>query len=295
MNYRIISDGDCDLDPVLAKEKNITIVPFYVSFDDKTYQKEIAEIGIRDFYDRMVADPTTFPKSSMPSVQDYVDVFKPIVMAGEAIICMCITVKFSGSYQSAMTARDMVLEEYPDAQIAVIDTTINTVLQGIYVLEAVKLRDAGVPYEEALERLEAIKETGRIFFTVGSIDYLQHGGRIGKVAGAAVSVLGIKPLITLKEGEIFSSGVARGRKKSLDKVIALLKAYLKERNATPETYEIVVGYGYDIEEGEEFRQRVISELAAEFGEYQIDKFQIGATIAVHTGPYPLGVGVLKRA
>lgn len=295
MKYRIVSDGDCDLDPALARERDITVVPFYVSFDDKTYQKEIAEIGIRDFYERMVSDPGTFPKSSMPSVQDYADVFTPIVEAGEAIICMCITVKFSGSYQSAMTAREMVLEEHPDAQITVIDTTMDTVLQGIYVLEAAKLRDAGVPYEEAVARLEAVKETGRIFFTVGSIDYLQHGGRIGKVAGAAVSVLGIKPLITLKEGEIFSSGIARGRKKSLDKVVALLKDYLKEHNATAETYIIVVGYGYDISEAEQFRQRVVSELASASDEYRIDKFQIGATIAVHTGPYPLGVGVLKRA
>ena len=295
MNYRIVSDGDCDLGPAIAREKDITVVPFYVSFDDTTYQKEIVEIGIRDFYERMVSDPATFPKSSMPSVQDYVDVFTPIVEAGEAIICMCITVKFSGSYQSAMTARDMVLEEHPDARITVMDTTMDTVLQGIYVLEAAKLRDAGVSYEEAVARLEAVKETGRIFFTVGSIDYLQHGGRIGKVAGVAVSVLGIKPLITLKEGEIFSSGIARGRKKSLDKVIALLKDYLKEQNATPETYTIVVGYGYDIEEAEQFRKTVIAELSDLFGEYQIEKFQIGATISVHTGPYPLGVGVLKHA
>lgn len=295
MNYRIISDSDCDLDPAVAEQKNITVVPFYVSFDETTYQKEREEIGVREFYERMVKEPGVFPKSSMPSTQDYIDVFTPAVEAGEAVICMCITVKFSGSYQSAMTAKEMVLEQYPDAKITVMDTTMDTVLQGLFVLEAVKLRDRGVPYEEAVARLEAIKETGRIFFTVGSVDYLQHGGRIGKVASAAVSVLGIKPLITLKEGEIFSSGIARGRKKSIDKVIVLLKEYLRERNATPDTYEIVVGYGYDIEEGEALRQRAMKELQDEFGAYQIDKYQIGATIGVHTGPYPLGFGVLKRA
>ncbi len=295
MNYRIISDSDCDLDPAVAEQKNITVVPFYVSFDETTYQKEREEIGVREFYERMVKEPGVFPKSSMPSTQDYIDVFTPAVEAGEAVICMCITVKFSGSYQSAMTAKEMVLEQYPDAKITVMDTTMDTVLQGLFVLEAVKLRDQGVPYEEAVARLEAIKETGRIFFTVGSVDYLQHGGRIGKVASAAVSVLGIKPLITLKEGEIFSSGIARGRKKSIDKVIVLLKEYLRERNATPDTYEIVVGYGYDIEEGEALRQRAMKELQDEFGAYQIDKYQIGATIGVHTGPYPLGFGVLKRA
>lgn len=295
MNYRIISDSDCDLDPAVAEQKNITVVPFYVSFDETTYQKEREEIGVREFYERMVKEPGVFPKSSMPSTQDYIDVFTPAVEAGEAVICMCITVKFSGSYQSAMTAKEMVLEQYPDAKITVMDTTMDTVLQGLFVLEAVKLRDRGVPYEEAVARLEAIKATGRIFFTVGSVDYLQHGGRIGKVASAAVSVLGIKPLITLKEGEIFSSGIARGRKKSIDKVIVLLKEYLRERNATPDTYEIVVGYGYDIEEGEALRQRAMKELQDEFGAYQIDKYQIGATIGVHTGPYPLGFGVLKRA
>lgn len=295
MNYQIISDGSCDLDPALAEKKHITVVPFYVSMDETTYQKEIVEIGIREFYAKMVAEPTTFPKSSMPSVQDYVDVFTPVVKQGDAIICLCITSKFSGSLQSAVTARDMLLEQYPDAKITVMDTTVNTVLQGLFVLEAAALWEAGIPYEEAVSRLEKIRESGRIFFTVGSIDYLQHGGRIGKVAGAAVSVLGIKPLITLKEGEIFSSGVARGRKKSLDKVIGLLKAYLEENHADIRDYSIAVGFGYDYEEAVNFRDQVKAEISAKYGEFELPIYQIGATIAVHTGPYPLGIGIVKRA
>ena len=197
------------------QKKGVEVVPFYVSFDSESYQKEIVDIPIRTFYDQIVSDPTTYPKSSMPSVQDYVDVFTPIIQEGKAIICICITTKFSGSYQSAMNAKQMLLESFPDAKITVLDSTINTVLQGLYVVEAVKLYEANVPYEKVIEELETIKSTGRIFFTVGSIDYLQHGGRIGKLAGMAGSVLGIKPLITMKEGEIFSSGVARGRKNHL--------------------------------------------------------------------------------
>lgn len=294
MSYQIISDGSCDLGAALAAEKRITVVPFYVAFGGESYKKEIEEIGIRDFYNQMVENPTVFPKSSMPSVQDYADVFTPVIERGEAVLCLCITSKFSGSLQSAVTARDMLLEKYPQAQITVMDTTVNTVLQGIFVLEAVRLRDNGVPYEEAVARLEQVRDTGRIFFTVGSIDYLQHGGRIGKVAGAAVSVLGIKPLITLKEGEIFSSGVARGRKKSLDKVISLLKAYLEENHADIREYSICVGYGYDYEEAQAFQAQVKSEMASQYGDFDLPMFQIGATIAVHTGPYPLGVGIVKR-
>lgn len=187
MEYRIVTDGSCDLPPELCRQKNITVVPFYVSFDGEKYEKEIVEMPIRDFYDKMVAQPTVFPKSSMPSVQDYVDAFTPILEEKRAIICICITTKFSGSMQSALSARELVLENFPDAQITVIDATINTVLQGLYVLEAAKMYEAGVEYEAAVSELEAIKSTGRIFFTVGNIDYLKHGGRIGKLAGLAGS------------------------------------------------------------------------------------------------------------
>lgn len=294
--YTIISDGSCDLPKELTEKLNVTVVPFYVSFDDKNYMREMVDIPVREFYQRMVDNKGVYPKSSMPSVQDYLDVFLPVVEREEAVICICITEKFSGSVQSAMNARAMVLETYPDAQIAVINSTVDTVLQGIYVLEAVKLRDRGASFEEAVARLEEIKASGRIFFTVGDFDYLKHGGRIGKVAGVAVSVLGIKPLITLKEGEIFSSGITRSRKRSMDMVISLLLDYLKENGGNIDDYHICIGFGYDMEEAEAFRQKVMERLAeAGMPVDDLQKYQIGATISVHTGPYPLGVGIVRKA
>ena len=227
--YHIISDGSCDLPPELAARKNITVVPFYVSFDDEHYLKENVEIGIRDFYQQMVDRKGVYPKSSMPSTQDYVDVFRPYAQEGVPIICICITTKFSGSMQSALNAKSIVQESLPQAQITVIDATVNTVLQGQYVLEAAALRDSGVEYGACVARLEEIKGTGRIFFTVGDMEYLKHGGRIGKVSAVAGSVLGIRPVITLKEGEIFPSGIGRGRKRTTEKTISLLLEYLGDR------------------------------------------------------------------
>lgn len=293
--FHIISDGSCDLPPKLVKEKNVTVVPFYVSFDGEHYQKEIEEMGIRDFYQRMVEEPDVYPKSSMPSVQDYTEAFLPSARQGKPVICICITTKFSGSMQSAVNARSMVLEEYPDAKITVIDATVNTVLQGLYVLEAVYLRDSGAGYEEAVSRLEEIKSSGRIFFTVGSLEYLQHGGRIGKVAGIAGSLLGIKPLITLKQGEIFPSGIARSRKKSMEKTIELIVRYLDELKEPVDHFSIAVGYGYDYGEAVEYRDRVLSVLKEKYGLQELPIYQIGATIGVHTGPYPLGLGIMRKA
>ena len=293
--FHIISDGSCDLPMELAKKKNITIVPFYVSFDDVNYFKENVEIDIRDFYQQMVDKKGVYPKSSMPSIQDYEEAFLPFVKEELPIICICITTKFSGSMQSALNARELIREKYPQAEITVIDATINTVLQGQYVLEAASLRDNGVSYQDTVARLEEIKSTGRIFFTVGNMEYLRHGGRIGKVAAITGSVLDIRPVITLKQGEIFPSGLDRGRRRTLKKVMDLLLQYLKESSLGINCYSIAVGYGYDIEEGLAFRDQAIATLKEKA--YDIDEipvYQIGATIGVHTGPYPLGFGIIEK-
>lgn len=292
---QIISDGSLDLSRSLTGEKDIQVVPFYVSFDSKTYFKEIEEMDIREFYQKMVDKPDVFPKTSMPSVDDYYQVFAPLAAEGTPVICICITAKFSGSLQSANTARDMVLEEYPDARIAVIDSQVDTVLQGIYVLEACRLRDLGWEYDRIVERMLEIRESGRIFFTIGNIDYLKHGGRIGKLAGIAGSALKIKPLITLKEGEIFNSGISRNREKSMQKVVDLLREYLDERNAQPGEYSFVIGFGYDYDEACRFRDSLRDLVRERLGIEEISIYQIGATIGVHTGPYPIGVGIIRRA
>lgn len=293
--FHIVSDGSCDLPLKLAEEKNITVVPFYVSFDEEHYLKENVEIHIRDFYQQMVDKKGVYPKSSMPSIQDFREAFLPFVEAGIPVICICITTKFSGSMQSALNARELLLETYPHAEITVIDATINTVLQGQYVLEAAALRDSGFSYPDAVARLEEIKSTGRIFFTVGNMEYLKHGGRIGKVASLAGSVLDIRPVITLKQGEIFPSGMDRGRKRTLQKVIKLLLEYLRESSLGIESYSLAVGYGYDQGEGLSFRDQALSILQKEgFPIKSIPVYQIGATIGVHTGPYPLGFGIIEK-
>lgn len=292
---QIISDGSLDLPEELTKEKNIEVVPFYVSFDSEIYKREMKEIGVREFYQEMVDHPDVFPKTSMPSVHDYYEVFQKYAEQNIPMICICITQKFSGSMQSAVTAKDMILEEYPEAKLTVMDWTFNTVLQGMFVLEACRLRDAGLSYEKIVEALLPIRETGRIFFTIGSIDYLKHGGRIGKLAGIAAGALKIKPLITLKEGEIFNSGITRSRQKSMQKVVDMTEKYLDEVGAKPGEYSFCIGFGYDYEEACAFREMLKGLVKERLGIDEIGIYQIGATIGVHTGPYPIGIGILKKA
>lgn len=294
MSYQIITDSSCDLSLELIKEKHLRVVPFYVSFDEENYFKENEEIQVHEFYQKMIDNKDVYPKTSLPSVEDYVEAFTPYVKDGKDIICICITTKFSGSYNSASTAKDIILEDYPETKITVIDATVNTVLQGILVLEAVRMQENGLPYEEVVEGVERIKGTGRIIFTVGSMDYLIHGGRVGKVMKVAVNALKIRPMIILKEGEIFPFGIARSRKKSIQKIIDKTKAHFEEIGESPDDYEIVIGYGYDYEEAVEFRQELLDSLKTYSNKSEIDIYQIGAMIGVHTGPYPLGIGLIHK-
>ena len=295
MQFQIISDGSCDLTMELREKYNIQVVPFYVSFDGENYQKEIDEIGIRDVYERMVTEPDVYPKTSLPSVQNFVDAFLPHVKEGRAVICMTITSTLSGSYNAAANAKEIVLEDYPEAKITVINSLEATVTLGIYAIEAAKMRDAGYSYEKTVAVLTGeMMDRGRIFFTVGDLTYLQHGGRIGKLAGMAGSMLRLKPMITLKDGSIDSSGVARSRKKSMAKILELLKQYFEENNDDPKNYIYSLGFGYDEEEGKQFKKLLDEELQS-FGVTEPSHLvQIGATICVHTGPYAIGVGVMKK-
>ena len=105
----------------------------------------------------------------------------------------------------------------------------------------------------------------------------------------------IRPIITLKQGEIFPSGIDRGRKRTTKKVMNLLLKYLQESTLGIDCYSLAVGYGYDQEEGLAFREQALA-LLREKG-YGIDSmpvYQIGATIGVHTGPHPLGFGIIEK-
>ena len=296
-DFIVITDGSGDIPKEVIEARGIRVINFFVMLGSGEYLQQNVDIGDDEFYEWMVTHPGVYPKSSTPSTQDYLKVFTEIAEAGEKAIVLCITEKFSNSYQTACIALDLLREDYPDAQITVINSMVNTVLQGLMVLEACNMRDAGVPYAEAVERLYEIRPTGRIFFTIGSIDYLSHGGRIGKLAGKVTSALGIRPVITLKEGEIFLGGVGRGRAKTLDKTLKNAYDYLKESFTSREQFDICLGYGYDYNEAVEFRARVesILEELGLGGGGEIPITHISSVIAVHTGPYALGIGILAKA
>lgn len=288
--YKIVSDSACDLSKEYLEKHDVTIVPLSVSFDGEIYYRDGVDITRDQCYQKMVDDPKLFPKTSLPSVESYADVFRSFVEQGFPVVCFTITTLFSGSYNSAMNAKSLVEEDYPDANICVIDSKQNTVTQALLIDQFVKMLEDGLSFEQAMSKLDALMASARIFFTVGSLDYLKMGGRIGKVATAATGKLGVKPVIIMKDGDIGLGGIGRNRNKLKNSVLQVAKKYLDENNK--DNFIVSVGYGYDKEEGFEFMKEVESTLDVKLNTET--NVAIGIVSAVHTGPYPIGLGVIRK-
>lgn len=287
--YKIISDSACDLSQAYINEHNITIVPLSVSFDGENYLRDGIDITRNECYQRMVDNPGTYPKTSLPSVDSYYNVFKKYAEKDTPVICFTISLIFSGSYNSAMNAKGLVEEEYPDAKIYIIDTKQNTVTQALIIDQTVRMQNAGLPLEKTLEMIDKVIDSARIFFTVGSLDYLQMGGRIGKVAAAA-SKLDVKPVIIMKDGDIGLGGIGRNRNKLKKKVLAVADKYLTEKGK--DNFVISVGYGYDAAEGVSFMNELEETLGVKL--QSETNVAIGIVSGVHTGPHPIGLGCVQK-
>ena len=284
MKFGIVTDSSCDLPESYTMKEDVTVVSFYVSFDGENYLKEGKEAGITEFYQKMADNPDCYPKTSMPSVQDYIDAFLPLVKQGLPVLCICLTKNFSGSMQAAVSAKEEVEEEFPQAKIEVVNSQLVTALQGLFVKEAVKLRNQDVDLEIAVEALKKIRHTGQIFFTTKDLKYLEHGGRIGKAACLAGSMLNIKPILRFCDAELGSTELCRGRKKSLHKIIEKFIDYVEKEKIDLNEYTLVTGVGLMVHEFETFQEDLRTSLK-EKG-YHIETWetmQIGATIGVHTG------------
>lgn len=288
-DFQIFSDSSCDIPSELIQNYNIHVIPYYITFDQENYFKEHEEISNEEFYEKLSTH--IFPKTSLPSVQDYINAFQEVIEAGKDVLCFCLTHKFSGSYQSAVNAKNMLEEDYPEAKIVIVDSIQATAGQGLIVLQAAYMQQDNFTIDQVVEKIEVLKETARIMFTVDSLEYLQKGGRIGKVTSLVGTMLNLKPMIVLKETELVPYSNVRGRKKALEKVIAMVKEYFEETGESYDDYDFCMANATTMEETKKVQQKA-EELIGRTIDYPI--FQVGVTIGTYTGPGALGVCFVKK-
>lgn len=289
-DYQIFSDGACDIGFEKAAELNIQLIPFYVSIDHENYYKEIAEISLNDYFHYMTKEKG-YPKTSLPSIQDYIDAFRPALEAGKDILCLTMTRSLTASQESAMTAKSILEEDFPDARIEVINSWVATGAQMLLLMEMARMQKNGKSFDDVIAYAEKARGDARIHFMVGDLSYLEVGGRIGKLATLSGGLLKIKPIIILKDGEIGVGGVCRARKKGLTQIADVTRKHFQETGEDPSHYICTPGTNTIWDDMDDYYEIM---KAVTPGMECLPPFQIGATISSHTGPGTTGFCFVKK-
>jgi DegV family protein with EDD domain len=270
MGIRIITDSTSDISINQAAQMNITLVPLKVIFGDKEY-KEGVEITIDGFYEKLVK-AERLPTTSQPSPDDFLKYFEEGKAVGDSIIVLVISAKLSGTYQSAMIAKEMV--EYDDIHIINTDTVTSALR--ILVEQAVKLRGEGRNAEEIVTNLLKLKEKVALVAMVDTLEFLHKGGRLSKSATILGTLLKFKPLITVKDGVVGVLGKERG----VNKAIGRLAEIIDEQGGIDTSYPVHLGYTANDDQCKLLKDK----LEEKYGLNGMVMHPVGCVVGTHAGP-----------
>lgn len=271
---RILVDSASDYQLEEIKEKNMELVSIQITIGDKNYRDGI-DLDRNDFYG-ILEKSGAFPKTSQPSPQEFLDIFKDVKEKGDEIVCILLSSALSGTYQSAFLAKNMV--EYD--KIYLIDSLSATYCLKVMADYACRLRDAGESAAQIAAQVEAIKSRVKVLAALDTLEYLSRGGRLSKTAAAIGDMANIKPIITLtQDGKVGIIGKCLGK----NKAICSLKKHLQEMNPD-ESFPLYPIYSFGTENCGLMEEKLVQE-----GYHPDKRLQIGPTIGSHIGPEAFGI------
>lgn len=278
MNSILIVDTCSDL-PLEFVEKNsdiIDIIGMPCNIKGQEYIDDFGKtLSHKDFYNYLREG--IMPSTSQINSYRFFEIFKKHYNEGKAIIYIGFTSGMSGTINNAFMAKNMLLEEYPDADITVIDTLSASIGEGALVYHAVEMLRNGISNGEIVNWIEDHKLNTNHWFAVNDLNHLKNGGRISAATAAVGTLLNIKPILTVNnKGKLVSYSNIRGRKKSLK----FLVDKLKEHVINPEETIALIGHGDCIDDAEKLKEMV----QTEFNLKKIVISELSLTIATHVGP-----------
>lgn len=276
---RILVDSSSDYSPELAAENGIEVLPLIIVIDSKEYRDGI-DLGRDEFYE-IIKSSKDFPHTSQATPQVFMKYFKAAQEAGDDLICLTISSELSGTYESAVTAKETLGYN----RIFVVDSRAATYIIRILADYAAKLRDEGKTAEEIVDALNALKGKVKVIAGLDTLEYLQRGGRLPRGAALMGEMAKLKPLIEVTpEGKMGVLGGALGRKKAR---LAVMKHLAKvELNPDFPLYTI---YSFGTKNCEEMEHVLV-----EHHIIPTERLQIGSIIGCHIGPEAFGVVYVEK-
>ena len=278
MTTRLVTDSSADLPADQVRRWGITVVPCYVVLDDVNY-KDGVDLLPDDFYRRLAASPR-LPTTAQPAAADFQRVYRDLLGQGHQVVSIHLSRKLSGTLNSAEQAWASLGDSVP---IEIIDSQLTSIGLGLVVLAAAQQAHGGAGYQEVAERVRRDLSLTHAFFLLDTLEFLQKGGRVGKAQAFVGSLLSVKPILKLQDGEAHPVERPRNRERALNRLVELVRDLAPVR-------QLAVIYSTEPEQAEALRRR----LAALLPEDQIITSRFGPVVGTYLGPGALGVALTSE-
>ena len=278
MTFKILTDSTADLPESWTQEHDVQVLGLTIQLDGQTYETVGPDkLTSEQLLAKM--ESGSKPTTSQINVGQFEDVFRQYAQEGTAVLYVAFASALSGTYQSAVMAREMVLEDYPEAIITILDTKAASMGEGLLVMKAVEARAAGQSLEQTADLIQSLVPRVKTYFLVDDLNHLMRGGRISKAAALMGSLVNIKPIIAVTaDGSLDSVAKVRGKKKAQAEVVRMTLETISDPR-------VVVAYAGEKEVAENVKEQLLA--SGEVTEVLI--LPLGPVISTHTGPGTLGL------
>ncbi len=272
----IITDSTSDIPKDLAEKLNIKVVPLSVIFGQESFLDDGKEITLKEFY-KKIRTSKKLPTTTQPTPKDFIKTYTDILRNYNSILSIHISKKMSGTINSA----EMAKKEMPGRDIEIIDSEYVHFPLGFLVLKAAQLSQEGRSKQEILKEVYDLKSKIKVLIVPSTLEYLKKGGRIGKAKGLIASILEIKPILTIHDGEISQFKTTRRWNQAKSELINSIKSMVKN----PQNLIVSIGDSDAKEDAEEMYGRI----KETFNPKKIIRVDIGTVVGTHLGPGGLGI------
>lgn len=279
MAVRIVTDSASDLPSDLAQRWNITVVPCYVIMGDQSYRDGV-DISPDEFYRSLVAN-SQLPTTAQPSVADFHAVYQELLAQGHEVVSIHISGKLSGTLNSAEQARASLGEDAA-GRIEIIDSELASIPLGLVSLSAGQQAESAESHKQVAEQVRRDLSLTHCYFLLDTLTYLQRGGRIGRAQAFLGSVLNVKPILTIQDGEAHPVERVRNRQRALRRLVELVQQLAPIKG-------LAVIYSTEPEEAEALKSRLSPLLPTD----NIVVARFGPTLGTYIGPGGLGVALVS--
>lgn len=274
---KIVTDSATDLPPEAVRDLGITVVPLSIHFGDRTYV-DGKDIDTAGFY-RLLKTEHVHPRTAQPPAGLFEQAYRSIAAGGDEIIAITLAASLSGTYNSAALAAQNV----PEARVTLIDSRTASMATGSLVLRAARMAHEGATVQEIEATVRDMMRRLSVALLVDTLTYLQRGGRIGRASSMVGTMLNIKPILTVRDGEVAPLKRVRTRGKALQEMVSMAAAQPLE--------ELYVLHAAAPEEAAAFAAM----LRPVYDERTVPVLPLGPVVGVHVGPGALGMVTLTSS